>query len=117
MARKIEMEPVSIETRYGWMEFASKAKAEEFRAIICSWEGFTVETAPATVEMAVEYHLAYCKGGAAEVYAVIRHHETLAEIARAERELRYHLASLAPRESILYKSHFCQEHPSYRWGS
>ncbi len=116
MARKIKSEPVSVESRYGWMEFASMAKAEEFRRIICSWSGFTVETAPCTVAEAVEYHKAYCAGGISEVYACIRHREQIAVVRETERELRYHLASLAPRESLFYKEHYCQEYIGYRWG-
>ena len=117
MARKIKSEPVSVESRYGWMEFESQAKAEEFRRTICSWAGFTADTAPATVAQAVEYHLAYTKGGFSEVYACIRHREYLHAVAEAKRDLQYQLAKLAPRDSELYRSHFCQDHPSYRWGS
>lgn len=116
MARKIKSEPVSVESRYGWMEFESMAKAEEFRRIICSWSGFTADTAPSTVAEAVEYHKAYCAGGVSEVYAAMRHREQIAAVREAERELRYKMASLAPRESLFYKEHYCQDHPSYRWG-
>lgn len=115
MARKAE--PVSIESRYGWMEFKSAEKAEEFRRIICSWAGFTADTAPRTVAEAVEYHKAYCAGGFPEVYACIRHREQRIEMARMEREMRYEMARLAPRESIFYKEHYCQDYPGYRWGS
>lgn len=119
MARKIKKieETVSVESRYGWMEFESMAKAEEFRRIICSWAGFTADTAPRTVAEAVEYHKAYCAGGVSEVYACIRHREIMAEIRAAEREARYAAASLAPRDSIFYKQHYCQDYPGYLWGS
>lgn len=109
--------PIAVETRYGWMEFASEKKAAEFKKAICSWEGFTVETAPSTLKEAVEFHLAYEKGGVAEVYAVIRHKEQMRAMAETERRTRYMLASLAPRESAFYKEHFSQEHIGYRWGS
>lgn len=117
MSRKIKSEPVSIESRYGWMEFKSAQEAAEFKKIICSWEGFTVETAPSTVQEAVEYHLAYEKGGVAEVYAVIRHKEHLEAMYESERRTRYALAALAPRESIFYKEHYSQSYPGYLYGS
>lgn len=116
MTRRTQ-EPVAYETMYGWMEFPSLKKAEEFKKIICSWEGFTVETAPSTIEEAVEFHLAYTKGGVSEVYAVIRAKRERIEHAEAERRVRYMLASLAHRESEFYKEHFSQSHPSYKWGS
>lgn len=116
MARKIKSELVSVESRYGWMEFESMAKALEFRRIICTWAGFTADTAPSTVAEAVEYHMAYCAGGVAEVYAAMRHREQMAAIRSAEREARYHAARLAPRDSIFYKEHYCQDYPGYRWG-
>lgn len=116
MTRKIKSEPVSIETRYGWMEFKSQEEAAEFKKIICSWEGFTVETAPSTIQEAVEYHLAYEKGGVQEVYAVIRHKEHLKAMYESERRTRYMLASLAPRESVFYKEHYEQSYPGYKYG-
>lgn len=116
MSRKIKSESFSIETRYGWMEFKSAEEGAEFKKIICSWEGFTVETAPSSLKEAVEYHLAYTKGGFAEVYAVIRHKEHLKEMYESERRTRYHLASLAPRESIFYKEHFSESYPGYKYG-
>lgn len=115
MSRKPE--PIAVETRYGWMEFKSAKAAAEFKKAICSWEGFTVETAPNTLEEAVEFHLAYERGGVAEVLAVIRHKEHLHELCEAERRTRYLLASLAPRESALHKEHFEMSHPGYRYGS
>lgn len=117
MTRKTKREPIAVETRYGWMEFKGEKEAAEFKKAICSWEGFTVETAPSTLHEAVEFHLAYEKGGVAEVYAVIRHKEHLREIRESERRTRYMLASLAPRESAFYKEHFSQEYVGYRWGS
>ena len=118
MTRKTE--PVAYETIYGWMEFKSLKKAEEFKAKICSWAGFTVETAPDTIQEAVEYHKAYEAGGFEEVYALIRtrssERKIRADIARAERETRYHLASLAPRDSIFYKEHFQESYPGYKYG-
>ena len=116
MTRRTKQEPVAFETMYGWMEFKSQEEAAEFKKIICSWEGFTVETAPSTIKEAVEFHLAYTKAGVSEVYAVIRAKQERAERAAAERRVRYMLASVAPRESEFYKSHFSQSHPSYRWG-
>ena len=118
MTRKTE--PVSYETIYGTMKFPSLKKAEEFKKSICSWDGFTVETAPDTIQEAVEYHLAMEKGGITEVYALLRtkasERKIRADIARAERETRYHLASLAPRDSIFYKEHFCESYPGYKYG-
>ena len=112
---------VVYETIYGVMKFPSLKKAEEFKKSICSWDGFTVETAPDTIQEAVEYHLAMEKGGIVEVYALLRtrasESKIRADIARAERETRYHLASLAPRDSIFYREHFDQSHPSYRYGT
>lgn len=116
MSRKIKSESFSIETRYGWMEFKGEKEAAEFKKAICSWEGFTVETAPSTLKEAVEFHLAYEKGGVSEVYAVIRHKEFLREMYESERRTRYHLASLAPRESAFYKEHFCESYPGYKYG-
>jgi hypothetical protein len=76
---------VVIKTRYGTMEFKSWPKAYEFREIIKTWSGFTEETRPVTAEQAVEYHLAYCEGGFAEVRAVQREVERkFAEIQREE---------------------------------
>lgn len=116
MSRKIKSEPIAVETRYGWMEFKSAEEGAEFKKIICSWEGFTAETAPNTLEEAVEFHLAYTKGGVAEVYAVIRHKEHLIAMYESERRTRYHLASLAPRESSFYKEHFSESYPGYKYG-
>lgn len=115
MPRKSE--PIAVETRYGWMEFKGEKEAVEFKKTICSWAGFTAETAPASLKEAVEFHLAYEKGGFAEVYAVLRHKEYLREMYESERRTRYHLASLAPRESIFYKEHFCESYPGYRYGT
>ncbi len=75
---------VKIETRYGTMEFATWPEAYMFRDIIATWAGFTEETKPVRVEAAVEYHLAYCEGGFAEVRAVQR--EVERKIAEAEHE-------------------------------
>jgi hypothetical protein len=87
---------VKIETRYGTMEFKSWPKAHEFKEIIRTWTGFTEESRPVTVEQAVEYHLAYCEGGFAEVRAVQREVERkLAEIQREE-----YAAYLAKLEAI-----------------
>ena len=107
--------PVVYETVYGSMKFPSVKKAEEFKKSICSWDGFTVETAPNTIQEAVEYHLAMEKGGIVEVYALLREKRERVERSDSERRIRYHLASLAPRDSIFYKEHFCQDYPGYRY--
>lgn len=107
---------VVYETVYGTMKFPSKKKAEEFKKTICSWEGFTVDTAPDTIEEAVKYHLAMEKVGITEVYALLREKRERIERAESERRLRYHLASLAPRDSTFYKEHYDQSHPGYRYG-
>lgn len=118
MTRKTE--PVVFETMYGQMKFPSLKKAQEFKETICSWDGFTVETAPDTIEEAVEYHLAMEKAGITEVYALLRTKQSerriRAEVARTERETRYRLASLAPKDSMLYREHFDQGYIGYRWG-
>lgn len=116
MARR-KHEPVAYETIYGWMEFKSLAEAEAFKKTICSWEGFTAETAPNTIPEAVEFHLAYEKAGVSEVYALIREKRARMERYEQERRLRYHLASLAPKESIFYKEHFQESYPGYRYGT
>ena len=117
MARKKIDETVTVESRYGSMEFESMPKALEFYRIIRTWAGFTADTAPRSIAEAVEYHKAYCAGGVSEVYACIRHREHMAAIRAAEREARYAAAKLAPRDSIFYKEHYCQDYPGYRWGS
>lgn len=114
MTRKTE--PVAYETIYGWMEFPSLKKAEEFKKSICSWEGFTVETAPGSIQEAVEYHLAMEKVGIIEVYALLREKRERIERAQSERRLRYHLAKLAPRDSIFYKEHYDESYPGYKYG-
>lgn len=107
--------PVVFETVYGSMKFPSIKKAEEFKKSICSWDGFTVESAPNTIEEAVEYHLAMEKGGIVEVYALLREKRERVEHAASERRIRRHLASLASKESALYKEHFDMSYPGYRY--
>ena len=111
---------VVYETVYGTMKFPSKKKAEEFKKIICSWEGFTVITAPNTIEEAVKYHMAMEKVGITEVYTLMREREAeiraAMRMAESERRLRYDLARLAPRDSMFYKEHYDQSYPGYRWG-
>lgn len=118
MTRKSK--PVAYETIYGWMEFKSIEKAEAFKAKICSWEGFTAATAPRTIQEAVEYHKTYEHGGIPAVYTLIREKQAeqrlAVQIAEAERRTRYHLASLAPRDSVFYKEHFQESYPGYKYG-
>ena len=118
MTRKSE--PVAYETIYGWMEFPSIKKAEEFKARICSWEGFTAATAPNTIQEAVEYHKTYEHGGFPAVYALIREKQAelrlAVQIAEAERRTRYALAALAPKDSTFYKEHYQESYPGYRYG-
>ena len=118
MTRKTE--PVAYETIYGWMEFKSLKKAEEFKAKICSWAGFTAATAPSTIQEAVEFHKTYEHGGIPAVYTLIREKQaelrSAVRLAEAERRTRYHLASLAPRDSIFYKEHFQESYPGYKYG-
>lgn len=113
---KAATEPVAYETVYGWMEFSSLEEAKEFKKTICSWDGFTVATAPDTIQEAVEFHKAYEHGGVAEVYAVIREKQLKVRLAEIERSTRYSIASIAPRESVFYKEHFEQTYPGYKYG-
>lgn len=93
----LETDSLAYETVYGTMEFACFNEAEEFKKAICSWEGFTATTCPNTVQEAVEYHLAYKKGGTYEVYALIREKQAelraAVRLAESERRTRQELTT------------------------
>jgi len=118
---------VKITGTLGSMTFRSHMAAWEFRTKIESWPGFATKQ-DLTREEAVDYHLAYCRGGAAAVLEQERiliarkHTEAMAEAQRRalyemEKQQRYAMARMAPRDSDLYRSHYDMWHPSYRWGS
>ena len=117
---------VKITGTLGSMTFRSHMAAWEFRTKIESWPGFLTRP-PHTREEAVDYHLAYCRGGAEAVWALEREitarerAEELAAIHRkavyeAEKRMRYAMARMAPRDSDEYRSHYDMWHPDYKWG-
>lgn len=125
MIRK-EKKMVKITGTLGSMTFRSHMAAWEFRTKIASWAGFRGRP-PILREEAVDYHLAYCAGGAPAVWALEseimarERAEEMAEMHRAmmaetERKFRYAMASLADPRSDEYRSHYDSWHPGYKWG-
>jgi hypothetical protein len=121
-----------VETTRGTMKFKTQKQAYDFFCTIGTWGEFRAReegwrAMPCSLTQAVEYHLAYTQGGFEEVekvYAerfaasIVRQQEQarLKALYAPEKELRYAVAALAPRDSELYLSHYSMSHPSYRWG-
>lgn len=120
------MMPYTVTVTRGSMTFKSGMAAWEFRTLIATWPRFT--RPPITREEAVDYHLAYEKGGEEAVLALERsiiEREQAEEmqlalglmIQETERRMRYAKASMADPRSYEYKSHFDSWHPDYRYGT
>lgn len=118
---------VEIKGTKGSMKFRSHMAAWEFATKIEQWPGFATKQM-LTREEAVDYHLAYCEGGVPAVLALEqilitrKHTEAMAEAQRKavyelEKQQRYAMARMAPRDSDLYRTHYDMWHPEYRWGS
>lgn len=121
-----------IETPYGSMKFKSKKEAGEFYDAIRSWGEFKTRpegwrAQPHTLPAAVAYHLAYVTGGFAEVEEVYKSEMAAWDAWDAARKIsdeqhreavsgRYAIASLAPKDSVLYREHFDMSYPGYKWG-
>jgi hypothetical protein len=121
-----------IETPYGSMKFKSKKEAGEFYDAIRSWGEFKTRpegwrAQPTTLPAAVAYHLAYVTGGFAEVEEVYKSEMGAWDAWDAARKIsdeqrreavsgRYAIASLAPKESALYREHYDMSYPGYKWG-
>ncbi len=117
---------VKITGTKGSMSFRSHMAAWEFATKIEQWPGFATKQM-LTREEAVDYHLAYCEGGVPAVLALEqilitrKHTEAMAEAQRRaiyemEKQQRYAMARMAPRDSDLYRSHYDMWHPEYKWG-
>lgn len=118
---------VKITGSKGSMWFRSHDAAWEFTSKIEAWAGFSSRQL-LTREEAVDYHLAYCEGGATAVLAMEAARtariqaETMAELhrktlAEADRQHRYAMASMMPKDSTEYRTHFDSWHPGYKWGA
>ena len=118
---------VKIESSRGSMSFRSHAASWEFTTKIEQWAGFPTSQW-LTREEAVEYHLAYCEGGVPAVMAVYAARiarleaEAMAEAHRkavyeVEKQHRYAMASMMPKESHEYRSHFDSWYPYFKWGA
>ena len=118
---------VKITGTKGSMSFRSHVAAWEFATKIEQWQGFATKQM-LTREEAVDYHLAYSEGGVPAVLAqeqilmAIKHTIATDEARRKalyelEKQHRYAMAAMAPRDSDLYRTHDDSWHPSYRWGS
>ena len=122
----------TVETPYGSMKFKSQKAAGEFYDAIRSWGEFETRpegwrALPSSLTKAVAYHLAYTTGGFAEVEKVFEAEmDAWSEwyVARKAAEdqhretsaVRYAIASLAPKDSILYREHYDMSYPGYKWG-
>ena len=118
---------VEIKGTKGSMKFRSHMAGWEFTTKIEQWPGFATKQM-LTREEAVDYHLAYCEGGVPAVLAqeqlllTRKHTEAMAEAQRKalfelEKQHRYAMAAMAPRDSHEYRTHYDSWHPGYRWGS
>ena len=122
----------TVETPYGSMKFKSQKAAGEFYDAIRSWGEFKTRpegwcAQPSSLTKAVTYHLAYTTGGFEEVEKVYEA-EMVAwaewdaaridvEVGRREAaSARYAIASLAPKDSVLYREHYDMSYPGYKWG-
>ena len=122
----------TVETPYGSMKFKSQKAAAEFYYAIRSWGEFETRpegwrARPCSLTTAVAYHLAYTTGGFAEVEKVYASEmvaweawEAASTVAEAQHReavaVRYAIASLAPKDSILYREHHDMSYPGYKWG-
>jgi hypothetical protein len=117
---------VKIKGTLGVKHFASFDKSWEFMRKIEAWPCWTCR-APITREEAVDYHLAYESGGIPAVYrleaeiyarelAEKRRMEAISLEIKMEKEHRYAMARLAPRDSHEWRMHFDMWHPMYKWG-
>jgi len=117
---------VKIKGELGVKHFASFDKSWEFMRKIEAWSGWSTRP-PITREEAVDYHLAYESGGIpavlvreSELYArdlaEKRRDMAIALELRMEKEHRYAMARLAPRDSHEWRMHFDSWHPLYKWG-
>ena len=121
-----------VETPYGSMKFKSQKAAGEFYDAIRSWGEFKTRpegwrAQPSSLTKAVTYHLAYTTGGFAEVEKVYEAEmvawdewdaaRTVADAQRREAvSARYAFASLASKDSVLYREHHDMSYPGYKWG-
>jgi hypothetical protein len=117
---------VKIKGTLGVKHFASFDKSWEFMRKIEAWSGWSTRP-PSTREEAVDYHLIYERGGIpavlaleAELYArdlvEKRRSMAIALEVKMEKEHRYAMARLAPRDSDEWRMHFDSWHPCYKWG-
>lgn len=117
---------VKIKGELGVKHFASFDKSWEFMRKIEAWSGWSTRP-PITREEAVDYHLTYESGGIpavlareAELYArdlaEKRREMAIALELKMEKEHRYAMARLAPRDSHEWRMHFDSWHPLYKWG-
>lgn len=118
---------IKIKGELGTKYFASFDKSWEFMRKIEAWPGWSVRP-PITREEAVDYHLSYERGGIPAVLeletrlytielAKKRREMAIALELKIEKEHRYAMARLAPRDSHEYRVHFDSWHPGYKWGS
>jgi hypothetical protein len=114
------------------MKFKSQKAAGEFYDLIRSWGEFKTRpegwrARPLSLTKAVAYHLAYTTGGFAEVEKVYEAEmtawadwdagRTVTEDQHLEAvSARYAIASLAPKDSVLYREHHDMSYPGYKWG-
>ena len=119
-------------TPYGSMKFKSSKKAYDFYCTIRTWGEFKTRpegwrAMPIDLVTAVAYHLAYTTGGFAEVEKVYKSemvrslgYSAARAVAESERREavagRYAIASLAPKDSALYREHHDMSYPGYKWG-
>jgi len=117
---------VKIKGVLGTMSFGSFDKSWKFMRTIEGWSGWSTRP-PITREEAVDYKLSYERGGVpavlaleAELYArdlaEKRREVAIALELKMEKEHRYAMARLAPRDSHEYRMHFDSGHPLYKWG-
>jgi len=133
MTTQLEKQMIQkVQTPYGTMKFKSARAADDFYCTIRTWREFHTRpegwrALPISLEEAVTYHLAYTTGGFEEVekvFAICTASSHKADVARAQAdaerraasETRYAIASLAPRDSALYREHFDMSYPGYKWG-
>ena len=108
--------PMVVSTELGTMTFSPRSKAYEFFEAISGWPGFTNEMRPRTIAAAVEYHLAYERGGVEAVYERYRARALEDTVYEMAKRTRYELSRMAPRDSHEYRSHYDSWYPSYKWG-
>ncbi len=118
---------LKIKGKLGTKSFRGFDESWVFMRKIEAWAGWSVHP-PINREEAVDYQLTYERGGIPavleleqELYAQAltekRREMAIALEVKMEREHRYAMARLAPRDSHEYRMHFDSWHPEYRWGS